>query len=89
MVILHRLVGRPNALPAPRWTTWRVFAYGKFTPRRATRTAMWQEMCDEGGVKPSDGLATDPQDPSQALMVGPTLISNASNQAGRSQPAGV
>ena len=32
MVILHRLVGRPDNLPAPRWTTWRVFAYGKLTP---------------------------------------------------------
>jgi hypothetical protein len=82
MVILHRLVGRPDSLPAPRWTTWRVFAYGKLTPTRAARQAMWQKMCEEGGVKPGDGIATDPEDPNQAIAVGPQIVlGNASNQA--------
>ncbi|CPS43810.1 hypothetical protein [Mycobacteroides abscessus] len=89
MVILHKLVGRPESLAAPKWTTWRVFAYGKFTPNRATRAAMWKKMCEEGGVKPDDMLATDPEDPSQALVVGPTFISNNTSQARASQPAAV
>ncbi|MBI3214200.1 MAG: hypothetical protein HYZ38_10290 [Mycobacterium sp.] len=82
MLILHRLVGRPAALPAPRWTLWRVFAYGKFTPSRAGRAAMWKKMCDEGGVKPGDGIATNPEDPSQALVVGPQFIGNTAGQLG-------
>lgn len=84
MVILHRLVGRPAELPAPRWTTWQVFAYGKLTPSRATRKAMWQRMCDEGGVRPGDGIASDPEDPTQALVVGPRVVlSNGASQAAR------
>lgn len=87
MVILHRLVGRPNDMPAPRWTTWRVFAYGKLTPSKTTRAHMWKTMCDEGGVRPSDGIASDPEDPSQALAVGPQIVfGNAANQA-RQRPA--
>ncbi|CDO30900.1 MULTISPECIES: hypothetical protein [Mycolicibacterium] len=90
MSILHKLVGRPESLPAPKWTVWRVFAYGKLTPNRATRMKMWQKMCEEGGVKPSDGLATDPEDPKQALVVGPTFVGNAANQArAAKQPAAV
>ncbi|NGX10036.1 hypothetical protein [Mycobacteroides franklinii] len=85
MVILHRLVGRPASLAAPKWTVWRVFAYGKFTPSRAVRTAMWQKMCEEGGVKAGDGLAVDPEDPSQALVVGPTFVGNNANQTRDSQ----
>ena len=74
MLVLHKLVGRPSSLPVPNWTLWRIFAYGKLTPKRSTRMAMWQKMCEEGGVKPGDGIATNPEDPSQALMVGPTVI---------------
>lgn len=83
MFVLHRLVGRPNTLPAPRWTFWRVFAYGKFIPTRNGRQQLWRTMCAEGGVTPGDGLAVDPEDPSQALIVGPTIIMN--NQ--KPQPA--
>ncbi|BAP95752.1 Uncharacterised protein [Mycobacteroides abscessus subsp. abscessus] len=89
MVILHRLVGRPASLTAPKWTVWRVFAYGKFTPSRAVRAAMWQKMCEEGGVKTGDGLAADPEDPSQALIVGPTFVGNNANQTRASQPVAV
>ncbi|MGV0795459.1 hypothetical protein ABQF26_00730 [Mycolicibacterium elephantis] len=89
MVILHHLVGRPNHLPAPRWTLGRVFVYGKFTPNRATRMAMWRKMCEEGGVKPGDGIPTNPEDPSQALIVGPTFIGNAASQARTAQPVRV
>lgn len=89
MAILHKLVGRPAELAAPRWTTWRVFAYGKLTPTRAARAAMWKKMCEEGGVTAADGLATDPEDPSQALVVGPTVIANSTSQLRPSAPAGV
>ena len=41
---------------------------------------MWQKMCEERGVTPAHGLATDPEDPSQALIVGPTIISNDASQ---------
>lgn len=74
MVVLHKLVGRPASMPAPHWTLWRIFAYGKVTPRRATRQAMWERMCEEGGVRPGDGLAQDPEDPSQAIVVGPQIV---------------
>jgi hypothetical protein len=80
MFILHRLVGRSASLPTPNWTLWRLFAYGKVTPSRKGRLAMWQKMCEEGGVKPEHGLATNPEDPSQALIVGPTIISNDASQ---------
>ncbi|ORB30109.1 hypothetical protein [Mycolicibacterium parafortuitum] len=89
MAILHKLVGRPDHLPAPRWTLWRVFVYGKFTPSRATRMAMWQKMCEEGGVKPGDGIPTNPEDPSQALVVGPSFISNTARQERGGQPLSV
>jgi hypothetical protein len=80
MVILHRLVGRPASLAVPKWTFLRLFTYGRLTPSRAGRLAMWEKMCAEGGVKPGDGIATDPEDPSQALIVGPTIISNSAGQ---------
>ncbi len=80
MFILHRLVGRSASLPAPNWTFVRLFTYGRLTPSRAGRLAMWQKMCEEGGVTPAHGLATDPEDPSQALIVGPTIISNDASQ---------
>jgi hypothetical protein len=81
MVILHRLVGRPASMAAPRWTLYRLFAYGRLTPTRNGRMAMWQKMCEEGGVRPEDGLARDPEDPSQALNVGPQIVGNAAAQA--------
>lgn len=81
MFILHKLVGRSNALPAPNWTLWRLFAYGKFTPSRHGRQAMWVKMCEEGNVRPEHGLATNPEDPSQAQIVGPTLVFADGNQA--------
>jgi hypothetical protein len=84
MFVLHKLVGRPNDMPAPNWTLWRIFAYGKVTPSRAMRATMWQKMCAEGGVRPGDGIATDPEDPSQALLVGPTVV--FANGAGRTSP---
>jgi len=74
MFVLHHLVGRPKSLPAPHWTFWRIFAYGKVTPSRAVRMAMWRKMCEEGGVRPSDGIAANPEDPAQALVVGPTVV---------------
>ena len=80
MFILHRLVGRSASLPAPNWTFVRLFTYGRLTPSRAGRLAMWQKMCEEGGVTPAHGLATDPEDPSQALIVGPTIIGNDASQ---------
>ena len=80
MFILAKLVGRPASSAAPNWTFVRLFTYGRLTPSRAGRMAMWQKMCEEGGVKPEDGLATDPEDPSQALIVGPTIISNTGGQ---------
>jgi len=80
MFVLHRLVGRPESLPAPKWTFVRLFTYGRLMPSKAGRLAMWQKMSEEGGVKPEDGLATDPEDPSQALIVGPTIISNEASQ---------
>ncbi|OSC28385.1 hypothetical protein B8W69_11270 [Mycobacterium vulneris] len=89
MFVLHHLVGRPNDLPAPHWTLWRIFAYGKVTPSRAMRQAMWQKMCEEGGVRAGDGIATDPEDPTQALLVGPTLVfaNGASRDPGRDRTA--
>jgi hypothetical protein len=81
MFVLHRLVGRPDSLPAPNWTLWRVFAYGKFTPSRKGRDAMWAKMCQEGGVRPEHGLAANPEDPSQAQIVGPTMVFANANQA--------
>jgi hypothetical protein len=88
MVILHRLVGRPAALAAPRWTFLRLFTYGRLSPRRAGRMAMWEKMCAEGGVKPQDGLATNPEDPAQALIVGPRIIGNGASQlSARSEKA--
>ncbi|WP_431232996.1 hypothetical protein ACQ856_27265 [Mycolicibacterium psychrotolerans] len=85
MFVLHRLVGRPNSQPAPKWTFWRVFAYGKFIPTRTGRQNLWRKMCEEGGVTPGDGIAVDPEDPAQALVVGPTIILNRSQQ--NRQPA--
>lgn len=41
---------------------------------------MWQKMGEEGGVKPGDGIPANPEDPSQALIVGPTFIPNAASQ---------
>ncbi len=79
MFVLHHLVGRPKSLPAPHWTFWRIFAYGKVTPTRAVRMAMWKKMCEEGGVRPGDGIATNPEDPSQALVVGPTVIASGAS----------
>jgi hypothetical protein len=49
MFVLHHLVGRPQSLSAPRWTLWRLFSYGRLTPTRAGRMALWQKMCQEGG----------------------------------------
>lgn len=67
MFVLHRLVGRPNSQPAPKWTFWRVFAYGKFIPTRTGRQNLWRKMCEEGGVTPGDGIAVDPEDPARRL----------------------
>jgi hypothetical protein len=89
MVVLHRLVGRPSSLPVPRWTLWRMFAYGRFTPTRAGRMAMWQKMCEEGGVQPGDGIARNPEDPGQALLVGPVFIGNAAGQKAARHEAAV
>ncbi|OHV06930.1 hypothetical protein [Mycobacterium talmoniae] len=89
MFVLHHLVGRPQSLPAPNWTVWRTFVYGKFTPSRAVRLAMWQKMCEEGGVRPSDGLAADPEDPSQAQACGPTIVANGVSPISRRDEASV
>lgn len=83
MFILARLVGRPNDLPAPKWTLFRMFSYYRLTWTKTGRLALWQKMLDEGGVKPEHGLARDPEDPSQALIVGPTIISNRSGASQR------
>jgi hypothetical protein len=83
MFVLHKLVGRPDSLPAPRWTFWRVFAYGKFIPTRRGRKELWRKMCDEGGVRPGDGIAVDPEDPSQAIAVGPTIVVNGNQSTPR------
>jgi hypothetical protein len=80
MFVLHRMVGRSAESAAPKWTLFRMFSYYRLTWSKAGRLAMWQKMLDEGGVKPGDGLATDPEDPSQALIVGPTIISNEQTQ---------
>lgn len=76
MFVLHHLVGRPQSLRAPHWTLWRIFAYGKVTPSRGIRMAMWQKMCEEGGVRPDDGIATNPEAPAQALVVGPVVVAS-------------
>ena len=81
MRVLHHLVGRPQSLPAPRWTLWRLFAYGRLTPTRAGRMALWQKMCHEGGVRPGDGIPTNPEDPAKALVVGPVIVASATSQA--------
>ena len=39
----------------------------------------------DAGFKPGDGIAVNPEDPSQALIVGPTIIPNAAQQ--NRQPA--
>jgi hypothetical protein len=80
MVVLHRVVGRPAALAAPRWTFFRLFSYGRLSPTRGGRMALWEKMCEEGGVLPEHGLARDPEDPGQALMVGPSFVGNGTNQ---------
>ncbi|AFJ34703.1 hypothetical protein W7S_08640 [Mycobacterium sp. MOTT36Y] len=90
MFVLHHLVGRPNNLPAPNWTWWRVFAYGKVTPTRARRMSMWQKMCEESGIRPGAGIASDPEDSDQALIVGPTLVfAHGSDPDPRRDRAGV
>lgn len=81
MVVLHHLVGRRRSLPAPRWTLLRLFSYGRLTPTRASRMALWQTMCAEGGVRAGDGIAANPEDPSQALVVGPVVVTNAAGAA--------
>ena len=88
MLVLHRLVGRPAELAAPRWTFLRLFTYGRLTPTRAGRMAMWRKMCEEGGVTPGE-LADNPEDPAQALRVGPAFVSNADVQAGAQQRVGL
>jgi hypothetical protein len=80
MVVLHRLVGRPATMAAPRWTFFRLFSYGRLSPTRKGRMALWQKMCEEGGVLPEHGLARDPEDPGQALLVGPSFVGNGANQ---------
>jgi hypothetical protein len=89
MFVLHHLVGRPQSLPAPHWTFWRIFAYGKLTPSRAVRMSMWQKMCEEAGVRPGDGIATNPEDPSEALMVGPTIVASGASTMPRRHEASV
>jgi hypothetical protein len=90
MFVLHHFVGRPNSMSAPRWTLWRVFAYGKFTPTLKGRKALWQKMCEEGGVMPGDGIPLDPEDPGQAIVVGPTIVaSGAVAAAPRQEQASV
>lgn len=89
MFVLHHLVGRPQSLPAPNWTFPRVFVYGKFTGPRSVRTAMWKKMCEEGGVRPEHGIATDPEDTDQALVVGPTIVANGVSQMSRGDEATV
>ncbi|UAK40474.1 hypothetical protein K8O93_07160 [Gordonia bronchialis] len=74
MFVLHHFVGQPKSRAVPNWTVLRVFAYGKFTGPRSVRRDMWHKMCVEGGVQPGDGIATDPEDGDQALLVGPTMI---------------
>jgi hypothetical protein len=83
MVVLHHFVGRPKSLPAPRWTLYRLFAYGRLTPMRAGRMALWQRMCEEGGVRPGDGIPADPEDPSHALVVGPVVVAGGTSQMSR------
>jgi hypothetical protein len=80
MVVLHRLVGRPASLNAPNWTLFRMFAYGRLTPTRAGRMALWQKMCEEGSVRPGDGIPANPEDPSQALVVGPVIVAGGASQ---------
>jgi hypothetical protein len=82
MFVLHHFVGRPNAMSAPRWTLWRIFAYGRFTPMLKGRTALWQKMCQEGGVRPGDGIPVDPEGPKQAMVVGgPSIVANGASPA--------
>lgn len=73
MLILAKLVGRKADEPAPNWTAWRLFAYGKFTPSKGIRQNMWNQMVEEAGPEAKGVLATDPEDPSQAL-VGPDFV---------------
>jgi hypothetical protein len=40
-------------------------------------------MCEEGGVRPGDGIATNPEDPSQALLVGPTIVASGASPLSR------
>jgi hypothetical protein len=51
--------------------------------------AMWQKMCEEGGVQPGDGIARNAEDPAQALLVGPVFIGNAAGQMGAPREASV
>ena len=48
---------------------------------------MWRNMCEEGSVRPGDGLARDPEDPAQALVVGPVFLGNAANQTRQARAA--
>jgi hypothetical protein len=89
MVVLHHLVGRPQSLPAPRWTLWRLLSYGRLTPTRAGRMALWQKMCQEGGVRPGHGIPADPEDPAQALVVGPVVVVNGASSATPRQESSV
>jgi hypothetical protein len=74
MRVLHHFVGRPDHLPAPRWTAYRLMlAYGRLTPGHTGRMALWHKMCEEGGVRPGDGIPADPEDPSLAIVVGPPV----------------
>lgn len=91
MVVLHHLVGRPDSLPAPRWSAYRLMlGYGRLTPTRAGKMALWRKMCEEGGVRPGDGIPTDPEDPSQAIVVGlPAVDGMASGQGTPLRKSGV
>ena len=51
--------------------------------------AMWQKMCDEGNVQSGDGIARNPEDPAQALLVGPVFIGNAASQKAARHEASV
>lgn len=68
MFVLHHLVGRKDSEPAPRWTLPRMFMYSWVLFTHASRQRLWDRMVDEGGVGAHEALATNPEDPAQAVF---------------------
>ncbi|MGW0037011.1 hypothetical protein [Gordonia sp. NPDC003376] len=75
MFVLHHLMGRKDTEAAPHWTLPRMFLYTWVLHTKSSRQNLWDKMIDEAGPDAHAVLATDPEDPAQAVIDQPQRTS--------------